>query len=88
VVRVASLGDVRPAREALVAGGIAADALEGFPAVVTATLDDQRLPELEALLHRGSVNASSIIALWEDIKIPAATIPDNMPISSVISTPA
>ncbi len=88
VVRVASLGDVRPAREALIAGGVAAEALDGFPAVVTAALDDERLAEVEALLQRGNVNASSIIALWEDIKIPAATVPDTMPTSSVISTPA
>jgi len=88
IVRLKSLGDVRPACEALAAAGIEAEPLEGFPAIVTAPLEHAKSEPLHAALAEGAVRPASVIALWEDIKIPAPGVPEKVPASSVISTPA
>jgi homoserine dehydrogenase len=87
VLRLASLGDVRPAREALVADGIAAEPLEGFPAVITAQIDSATAARIEALVASEHVAAASCIPLWEDISITPRALPELIA-SSVISTPA
>ena len=61
VLRLASLGDVRPAREALVADGIAAEPLDGFPAVVTAPIDSSTAARVAALVATRHVRAESCI---------------------------
>ncbi len=75
VVRLASLGDVRPAREALVANAIDAEPLGGLPAVITAQLDGPNATRLEALLAEGNVRAESAIPLWEDIVVHSLPSP-------------
>ncbi len=87
VLRLASLGDVRPAREALVADGIAAEPLAGFPAVITAQIDSATAARIEALVASEHVAAASCIPLWEDISITPRALPELIA-SSVISTPA
>jgi homoserine dehydrogenase len=87
VLRLASLGDVRPVREALVADGIAAEPLEGFPAVITAQIDSATAARIEALVAAEHVAAASCIPLWEDISITPRALPELIA-SSVISTPA
>jgi homoserine dehydrogenase len=69
VVRLASLGDVRPAREALVVNGIPAEPLDGLPAILTLPLDGPGAEALHALLISGDVRAESAIPLWEDITV-------------------
>jgi hypothetical protein len=69
VVRLASLGDVRPAREALVVNGIPAEPLDGLPAILTLPLDGPGADALHALLVSGDVRAESAIPLWEDITV-------------------
>jgi len=71
VVRLATLGDVRPARETLVAHGIAAEPLPGLPAVVTGRIDYEATIALEAPLVRRRVGPASVIPLWEDIAVAA-----------------
>ena len=75
VVRLASLGDVRPAREALVANAIDAEPLGGLPAVITTQLDGPNAARLEALLAEGNVRAESAIPLWEDIVVHSSLSP-------------
>jgi hypothetical protein len=87
VLRLASLGDVRPAREALVADGIAAEPLDGFPAVVTAPLDSATAARITELIATHHVAAASSIPLWEDISVTPRPLPELIA-SSVISTPA
>jgi homoserine dehydrogenase len=66
VVRLESLRDVRPAREALAATGLAADALDGVPALLTARIGDDAPPRIDAVLREHGIAVSSIIPLWED----------------------
>jgi hypothetical protein len=73
VVRLASLGDVRPAREALAANGIHAEPLDGLPAILTLPLDGPAAEALHALLVSGDVRAESAIPLWEDITVAPLT---------------
>ena len=80
VLRLDSLGDVRPVREALVSGGFAAGPLDGLPAVITGRLDDAGVDRLSALVAAGQVRAASIIPLWEDIAVP--------PLASLTTVPA
>ena len=77
VLRLVSLGDVRPARETLVRNGIAAEPLDGLPAVITAALDGETAGRIEALAAAGEVGAASIIPLWEDITVvsPPPSLP-------------
>jgi homoserine dehydrogenase len=88
VVRVATLGEVRPARAALATGGIGAEPLEGFPAVLTQTLESPDAERIVGLLAAGNLRAASVIALWEDIKVGAASVSQAVVHSSAISTPA
>lgn len=71
VLRLATLGDVRPAREALVAFGVAAEPIEGLPAVITERIDYETAIAMETPLAERHVVAASIIPLWEDIVVPA-----------------
>ncbi|MGP6158750.1 MAG: hypothetical protein ACLPYS_14810, partial [Vulcanimicrobiaceae bacterium] len=67
VVRLRTLADVRPAREALAARGIAAEPLAGVPAVITSGAERGRPGRFEALLAEQGVHAESVIGLWEDL---------------------
>jgi homoserine dehydrogenase len=67
VLRLATLGDVRPAREALVADGIAAEPLDNLPAVITSRIDGATAERVTALVASRHVRAASVIPLWEDI---------------------
>ncbi len=93
VLRLASLGDVRPAREALVAGGIAAEPLGALPAVITTRIDKAGAALVDELLASHQVRVGNVIPLWEDIAVPPI-IPDTLSASdldvtgSAISTPA
>ena len=80
IVRVDSLGDVRPAREAFVAEGIAAEPLDGLPALVTERLAETALLSRHAAAHH--VRVASIIPLWEDVAIPAAGAPVSLPVAA------
>lgn len=71
VLRLSSLGDVRPAREALVAFGIATEPLDGIPAVITERIDYDTAIAMEVPLARRHVVPESIIPLWEDIVVAA-----------------
>ncbi len=81
VLRLASLGDVRPAREALVPGGIPTDPLDGLPAVITAPIDGAAATRIAALLEGHHVRAASVIPLWEDLVVAATA-------SRTVATPA
>jgi homoserine dehydrogenase len=74
VVRLRTLGDVRPAREALAASGIAAEPLDNVPAVITSRAERGRPGRFEALLADHGVQAESVIGLWEDVS-PGAISP-------------
>ena len=87
VLRLGSLGDVRPAREALIADGIPAEPLDGFPAVVTAPLDGATAARIDSLVAARAPAAASCIPLWEDISITPKALPELIA-SSVFSTPA
>jgi len=71
VLRLTSLGDVRPAREALFEGGIGAEPLDGLPAIITERLDGESADRLGRLVVERHVRAASIIPLWEDIALPS-----------------
>ena len=73
VLRVVSLGDVRPVREALVAAGIEAEPVDGFPAVMTAATDGGQAECIEALVAAQSLPVASAYPLWEDIVVAAPT---------------
>jgi homoserine dehydrogenase len=75
VLRLATLGDVRPAREALVAAGIDARPLEGLPAVITARIGRDEAARITGITAAALVAPASIIPLWEDISVPPALIP-------------
>jgi homoserine dehydrogenase len=66
VVRLESLRDARPAREALSEAGLAAEQLEGMPAVLTARLDGAARERLAATLAAHQIVSHSVIPLWED----------------------
>ena len=72
VLRVVSLGDVRPVCEALVAAGIDAEPLENFPAVMTARSDGGQAECIEALVAGQGLPVASAIPLWEDIVVAAS----------------
>jgi len=72
VVRLRTLGDVRPAREALVRRGIAAEPLDNVPAVITTGPERGAPGRFETLLAEGGVHAESVIGLWEDLSIGAS----------------
>ena len=73
VLRLETLADVRPAREALVAAGIDAVPLDGLPAVMTGAIESADAERIDDLLKARRVAAASIIPLWEDIVV--ATVP-------------
>ena len=75
VLRLGSLGDVRPAREALVAGGIAAEPLDGLPVVTTERIDNAAAARVAALVEQRHVRAASILPLWEDIAVTPKPAP-------------
>ncbi|GAC1399210.1 MAG: homoserine dehydrogenase [Vulcanimicrobiaceae bacterium] len=95
VVRLASLGDVRPAREALVDGGIEAEPLGALPAVITNRIDKAGAALVDDLLAAHHVKVGNVIPLWEDIAVkplaPASDAGDAAALvtsGSAISTPA
>jgi hypothetical protein len=90
IVRLASLGDVRPAREALVDAGIETAPLEGLPAVVTIPIEKTLALRIETLVAARHVVPASVIPLWEDIAVPAPATREYISTiaSSAISTPA
>ena len=67
ILRLHSLRDVRPAREALLAGGFEATALDGMPAIATERIDGDAPVRLEALLAAHAIVAQSIIPQWQDV---------------------
>jgi homoserine dehydrogenase len=67
ILRLASLGDVRPVREALVAGGIGAEPVDGLPAVMTARIDGAVAERIVTIVAERELHVASIIPLWEDI---------------------
>jgi len=71
IVRLSSLGDVRPAREALVTAGIEAEPLEGLPAVITVPLEKPVAVRIENIVAARHVVPASVIPLWEDISVAA-----------------
>ena len=75
VIRLISLGDVRPAREALGRDGIAADPLDGLPAIVTGPIDGAVAGRIAALLEAYHVRSASVIPLWEDLVVAATAAP-------------
>ncbi len=72
VLRLDSLGDVRPAREALIAAGIAAEPLAALPAVLTERLVRSDAIRIEEIVARNHVVPASVIPLWEDLAVTAA----------------
>jgi homoserine dehydrogenase len=80
IVRVDSLGDVRPAREAFVAAGIAAEPLEGLPAIVTERLADSSL--LAKIAADRGLRIASTIPLWEDVAVTRADAPASAPVAA------
>jgi len=66
LVRLRSLGDVRPAHAALTSAGVANSAFEGVPAL--ATLDPLAADgtRIAALLEDASIRWASILPLWSD----------------------
>ncbi len=66
IVRLQSLRDARPAREALQAAGIAAEPFDGVPAIVTSRVGNGAPAQIESVLREHGVDAQSIIPLWED----------------------
>ncbi len=79
VIRLTSLGDVRPAREALARAGIAAEPLEGLPAVVTASLDDADAATIVEGVRTARVVPASVIPLWEDLAVDAVSATGHAP---------
>ena len=75
MLRLATLGDVRPAREALVRAGIHAEPLEGAPAVITARIGNDDAARIVEIVAASYVAPASIIPLWEDIVVPAPSVP-------------
>lgn len=67
VIRLRTLGDVRPAREALAGNGIPAEPLENVPAVITSRPERGAPGRFEAALAQHGVHAQSVIGLWEDL---------------------
>jgi homoserine dehydrogenase len=65
IVRLESLRDARPAREALAEAGLAAEQLDGVPAVLTGRLDFAG-ELVQAALAAHSIVPQSVIPLWED----------------------
>ncbi len=88
VLRLATLGDVRPARDSLVAAGIEAEPLDGLPAVITATLDSSDAARISDIVAAHHVTPASIIPLWEDLSVAAATASLDLSIPKAIATPA
>jgi len=71
VLRLPSLGDVRPVGDALAADGIAAEPLGALPAVITARIDAATAQRIEALVAAHHIRAASVIPLWEDLTVTA-----------------
>ncbi len=90
IVRLTSLGDVRPAREALVRAGIDTEPLDGLPAVVTAPVEKTVALRFDAILGEHHVTPASVIPLWEDLAVTAPAEREYVTTiaSSAISTPA
>ncbi len=90
IVRLTSLGDVRPAREALVEAGVETEPLEGLPAVITVPVEKTIALRFEEIVGARHVTPASVIPLWEDIAItsPAEREYVTTIASSAISTPA
>jgi homoserine dehydrogenase len=93
VLRLNSLGDVRPAREAIAGANVGVEPLDGLPAVVTERVDNAVAATFAERLQRHHVAAASIIPLWEDIAVSAVGLSSTVASSTVasgsaISTPA
>jgi homoserine dehydrogenase len=85
IVRLHSLRDALPARDALARAGITASALEGAPALATEHPSSDLSVLREALAAR-RIEAGSVIPLWDDLT-PASVLP-TLHSSSAIATPA
>ena len=79
VLRLRTLADVRPAREALVQRGISAEPLDNVPAVITALPERGAPGRFETLLAEGGVHVESVIGLWEDLCAGASTAATTLP---------
>ncbi len=91
IVRLSSLGDVRPACDALARGGIRAEPLDGLPAVITQPIEKTLALTIEALAAVKFVVPASVIPLWEDLVVPTPAAREyvtSTTVSSAISTPA
>ncbi len=88
IVRLASLRDARPARDALAEAGIAADALDNVPAVLTARIDGTAAASVLSLLAARGVVAASVIPLWEDVAADGSTPTAPVPASLRLATGA
>ena len=72
VVRLASLGDVRPALDALGRENVGAQPLDGLPAVMTDRIDGRVAQDIRPILEARNVRGTSAIPLWEDLTVAAA----------------
>jgi len=90
IVRLTSLGDVRPAREALVEAGVETEPLDGLPAVITVPVEKTTALRFEEIVGARHVTPASVIPLWEDIAITSPVNREYVTTiaSSAISTPA
>ena len=88
IVRLVSLRDARPARDALHDAGLAATQLEGVPAILTDVLDGDASALLESVLAGRGLQHESVLPLWEDAAVVPLDPSDSNPQRSVISTPA
>jgi homoserine dehydrogenase len=90
IVRLTSLGDVRPAREALVEAGVETEPLDGLPAVITVPVEKTMALRFEEIVGARHVIPASVIPLWEDIAITSPVKREYVTTiaSSAISTPA
>jgi len=75
IVRLVSLRDARPAREALRSAGVAAEQCDGVPAILTTQALDASNDDLRALLRAHDLAAESILPLWEDLPAEATVAP-------------
>jgi len=75
VVRLETLGDVRPACEALLADGISAAPLDGLPAILTGSIDVLGARRIAPLARARHVRVASVIPLWEDVAVAPLPLP-------------
>ncbi|MBC5811029.1 MAG: homoserine dehydrogenase [Candidatus Eremiobacteraeota bacterium] len=69
VVRVRTLGDVRPAREALAEANVPATIFDGVPALCSAATNDG--DAVRTILSERRIAVAGILPLWEDAPAPS-----------------